>query len=348
MPTFYSIITPVYNAAAYLPACLDSLLAQTYPHFELLLIDDGSTDESTALCDAYQARDGRIRVIHKENEGPTRSRYVGLQQAQHDYVCFVDSDDHVLPSWLETIHTALAENHFPDMLLFGLTRFDDQTTRPIPPQLPAGFYDKERLQREVYPYMLYDERKPFYSKMVDGFMCARAVRRSLCLTHYIQDMRITMFEDTSMMFQCLYGADSLAVIHDCPYYYRTNPQSIVGRYHPEYVENLQRCNRYMKENLGQMAPELMPAINAYIAMRAIDAIAQEFLHDRPFGSIVSHIGKEMSRTGLARDIDTRGLPAHIRLFIGLLKHRFYALAVWLTKLRMPSQRHTKTGKELLG
>jgi hypothetical protein len=56
----------------------------------------------------------------------------------------------------------------------------------------------------------------------------------------------------------------------------------------------------------------------------------------------------MSRTGLARDIDTRGLPAHIRLFIGLLKHRFYALAVWLTKLRMPSQRHTKTGKELLG
>jgi hypothetical protein len=97
-----------------------------------------------------------------------------------------------------------------------------------------------------------------------------------------------------------------------------------------------------------MAPELMPAINAYIAMRTIDAIAQEFLHHRPFGSIVSHIGKEMSRTGLARDVDTRGLSTHIRLFIGLLKHRFYLLAVWLTKLRMPSGHPKKTGKERLG
>jgi hypothetical protein len=63
---------------------------------------------------------------------------------------------------------------------------------------------------------------------------------------------------------------------------------------------------------------------------------------------VSHIGTEMTHTGLARDIDTRGLPAHIRLFIGLLKHRFYPLAVWLTKLRMPSESHKKNGKERLG
>jgi glycosyltransferase involved in cell wall biosynthesis len=331
---YYSIIVPVYRVEAYLRQCVDSILAQTYPYFELILVDDGSPDGCPAICDEYQAKDHRVRALHKQNEGLALARHSGMQVANYEYVCFVDSDDYVPTNWLQTIHSNLEKNQFPDMLLFGLTRFYGDETKPVPPDLAPGYYDKQRLETEVYPFMLYDARQPFYSKKIAAYMWAKVMRREFCLRHYMLDRRITMYEDVAMIFECIYCLDSLVVISDCPYFYRTNPESILGRYHPEYVENLQYLNEYLKEHLGAMAPKLITSINAYISMRAIDAIAQEFLHDRPFGKIVAHMRQEMDRTGLARQIDTHGLPLHIRLFIGLLQHRLYAAAVFITKLRM--------------
>jgi glycosyltransferase involved in cell wall biosynthesis len=331
---YYSVIVPVYRVEAYLRQCLDSILAQTYPYFELILVDDGSPDSCPAICDEYRARDSRVRVLHKQNQGVVVARYAGIQAAHHEYVCFVDSDDYVAADWLQLIHSGLEENRFPDMLLYGMTRFDHAQTTGIAPELAPGYYDKLRLQAEVYPTMLYDARHPFYYKTVLGHLWSKVMRRTLCLKHYIQDWRISMYEDVAMVYECIFCADSLVILPDCPYYYRLTADSSLGRYHPEYVENLQRVSRYLKAHLGAMAPELMGSINAYVAMRIIDAMAQELLHGRPFGKIVAHMRREMNRTGLARELDTHGLPLHIRLFMGLLKCRLYAAAVFITKLRM--------------
>lgn len=92
-----SIIVPVYNAAAYLPGCLDSILAQTYENLEIILVDDGSRDASGAICDAYGEKNPRIRVIHKTNGGASSARNAGLDAATGRFISFVDSDD-LLPS----------------------------------------------------------------------------------------------------------------------------------------------------------------------------------------------------------------------------------------------------------
>ena len=86
-----SVIVPVYNIIPYLPRCVESLRTQTYENLEILLIDDGSTDETPALCDRLAAEDERIRVFHKKNGGPSSARNFGLQQAGGEYVGFVDS-----------------------------------------------------------------------------------------------------------------------------------------------------------------------------------------------------------------------------------------------------------------
>ncbi|MBR6040479.1 MAG: glycosyltransferase family 2 protein [Clostridia bacterium] len=88
-----SVIVPVYNVEAYLAQCLDSVLAQTYHDLEILLIDDGSTDRSGSICDAYQAKDERIRVFHTDNHGLSAARNVGLDHASGDYILLLDSDD---------------------------------------------------------------------------------------------------------------------------------------------------------------------------------------------------------------------------------------------------------------
>lgn len=98
-----SVIVPVYKAEEYLHRCVDSILAQTFQDFEVLLIDDGSPDRSGEICDEYARKDRRVRVFHKENGGVSSARNMGLDHARGEYICFVDSDDWVELSYLDTI-----------------------------------------------------------------------------------------------------------------------------------------------------------------------------------------------------------------------------------------------------
>lgn len=98
-----SCIIPVYNTEKYLPRCIESVLAQTFVDWEMLLIDDGSTDASGSICDEYAAKDERIRVFHKENGGISSARNVGLNYAQGEWIFFVDSDDSLPKTSLESL-----------------------------------------------------------------------------------------------------------------------------------------------------------------------------------------------------------------------------------------------------
>lgn len=106
-----SVIIPVYNSEEFLSVCIESLLEQTYHHFELLLVDDGSNDRSGYICDEYKKKDARIRVFHKKNEGVSSARNVGLRHCQGEYVTFVDSDDYVKKYYLEQLYHNLYNYH---------------------------------------------------------------------------------------------------------------------------------------------------------------------------------------------------------------------------------------------
>ena len=97
-----SVIIPVYNTEKYLHRCINSILTQTYTDFELLLIDDGSTDSSGTICDEYAAKDARVRVFHKENGGVSSARNLGLDNAQGEWITFVDSDDYIEENFLKS------------------------------------------------------------------------------------------------------------------------------------------------------------------------------------------------------------------------------------------------------
>lgn len=106
-----SVIVPVYNTGGYLVRCLDSLLVQTYPNLEIVLVDDASTDQSGQICERYAARDERLKVYRlPENRGPSAARNEGVRKAEGRYISFVDADDHVEPDLLEKLYDALSEN----------------------------------------------------------------------------------------------------------------------------------------------------------------------------------------------------------------------------------------------
>lgn len=117
-----SVIIPVYQAKQYIKQCLDSVINQTYDSYEIIVIDDGSTDGSGKICDEYAAHDSRIHVFHQKNQGVTAARRNGLQHAIGKYIFWVDADDYVEKDWLEIVFSHIGK-HYSDILLWNSVTF---------------------------------------------------------------------------------------------------------------------------------------------------------------------------------------------------------------------------------
>ena len=143
-----SVIVPVYQAEALLPQCVESVLAQTFSDWELLLIDDGSRDGSPTLCDGYAARDPRIRVFHKPNGGVSTARNLGLEQATGPYIAFLDADDAFEPAALETLWY-LREKAGADSAgcaHYNVTPDGERRTEML---LPTGIYEETGIREKI-------------------------------------------------------------------------------------------------------------------------------------------------------------------------------------------------------
>ena len=118
-----SIIVPVYKAELFLPRCIDSILTQTFTDFELLLIDDGSPDNSGSICDEYALKDKRIRVFHKENGGVSSARNLGLDNAKGEWITFIDADDWISNTFIEHLYKPILSNNNIEFVQAGCTNY---------------------------------------------------------------------------------------------------------------------------------------------------------------------------------------------------------------------------------
>ena len=162
-----SVIVPVYQAEALLPQCVESVLAQTFSDWELLLIDDGSRDGSPTLCDGYAARDPRIRVFHKPNGGVSTARNLGLEQAAGPYIAFLDADDTFEPAALETLWY-LREKAGADSAgcaHYNVTPDGERRTELL---LPAGIYEETGIREKTLWPLAGDRLQPRCSTASSG------------------------------------------------------------------------------------------------------------------------------------------------------------------------------------
>ena len=125
-----SVIVPIYNMESYIQQCLDSLIAQTYQDFELIIVDDGSTDQSGEICERYQSKFQNVNIIHKKNEGLIIARIEGLRKAKGKYIAFVDADDWIDADFLELLVTKIEENQ-ADMVAMGYVKEEKTRTEKV-------------------------------------------------------------------------------------------------------------------------------------------------------------------------------------------------------------------------
>lgn len=157
-----SIIVPVYNSAAYLPRCLESLRGQTLRDIEVILVDDGSEDNSADLCAQVASEDKRFHLLRQENAGPTAARKFGLHHATSDYVTFADSDDWMEPAWCMHLYQAAIEAD-ADLSICGHFREQDGKASPQHSSLLPGTYDRNAIEQKILPCLFHDDFEDAWS-----------------------------------------------------------------------------------------------------------------------------------------------------------------------------------------
>ncbi len=222
-----SLIVTVYNVGRYLGRCVSSIISQTYGDFELILVDDGSTDGSSELCDAYAGQDNRVVVIHKENGGLVSARKAGVAVAQGEYVGFIDGDDWIEPGMYMHLMEA-AVGCRADMVLGGCIEDVNGQTSCKLNRFHTGVYDKERLRREIYPYMLC--AGDFCGTGVQPYICNKLIRREIAYVSIMAvDSRIRVGEDVAAVISMLLRADRVVITADCDYHYCMRTASMMWR-----------------------------------------------------------------------------------------------------------------------
>lgn len=210
-----SVIVSAYNTEQYIHRCLDSILAQTFQNYEVILIDDGSTDSSGEICDEYALKDIRIKVFHQENQGLAKARNFALDwifdNSDSKYISFVDSDDWIHPSYLEK-------------LLFAITTFDAPIGQCsyIKTDAEIPFFDN--IDAENNLYLVSPEEQ--YSKWFSAYFCGK-----LFIKECFSDLRFPagkLFEDVLIWHKLLFSIDKLVIIDENLYYYYQRQDNITN------------------------------------------------------------------------------------------------------------------------
>ena len=215
-----SIIVPVYNAENTIPRCIESILNQEYSDFELLLVNDGSTDGSGAVCDAYAARDARVRVIHKENTGVSDTRNTALDQARGAYLQFLDSDDWITPDATSSLVRA-AESAQCDLVVSDFYRVVGERVSQ-----KGDIDDDGVMTREEYAAYMMENPADFYY----GVLWNKLYRRSIVEAHHLRmDPEISWCEDFMFNLEYIRYAETFRALQVPIYYYVKTKGSLANQ-----------------------------------------------------------------------------------------------------------------------
>ena len=224
-----SIIVPVYNAEKYLCECIDSILFQTHKNFELILVDDGSPDNSGEICDEYATRDERIKVIHKENGGVSSARNLGIEVSNGEYITFIDSDDFVDEKYLELMHNRILETN-SDMCFCHFDRFDETSfveyKEKIPDKMDVNFSDPDFVEFACRFFKLKNN--------VFGSSCRVLYKRS-CIENVRFNPKIKISEDLVFVLNAMFNSNAFSSISNVFYHYRTNFNSAGKSYKKNFL-----------------------------------------------------------------------------------------------------------------
>lgn len=222
-----SVIITAYNCERYIQRCIQSVVNQTYNNYEIIIVDDGSIDETGNICDEYAELYKNIKVVHKQNGGTVSARKEGIIESCGAMVCFIDGDDWIDNTYFERAMKLYQRNLDIEIISFGLI-FEyveaPQKNHQLEDAASGGFYDKIRVYKDILPYYIYDYRKN--QSAITTSVCCKFVKKELAKEAIeMLDKRITYGEDGAFVLALLLKTKSLYVCKEAGYHYEQHQNS---------------------------------------------------------------------------------------------------------------------------
>lgn len=298
----FSIIVPVYNVEQYLKECIDSILNQTVTNFEIILVDDGSTDSSGEICDQYALNHGNIKVIHKKNGGLSSAWVEGLNFVEGEYICSIDSDDYVECDLLESLQKKI-ELYSCDILVYGYKSFGAvETVNEI--RADSGFYDRKKIESDILPSLInvgnLGKRSCIYLSRIN-----KVIKKELFIKnkkYYRSD--ISYGEDNMWTIPNVLTASSMYVFSDYyPYCYRNNPGSITHSYNTNLWHKFQILDKqilFITNSLG--FSQMEKQVKRDIVFHAVMTINNEMLSNEPKKTVIQNISRVIKEQDVVKGL----------------------------------------------
>ena len=315
-----SIVVPIYNGERTLEKCIDSILAQTYTDFELILVDDGSTDRTLEICREYERSDSRIKVLHQNNSGVVAARKNGVSMASSLYIGFVDSDDFIEPDMYSTLMgEALAGR--ADVATCGMQVDFGHRTLPVYHRFTEGYYGKDDIQSSIIPDMLIGSRfgefgliPALWLKVFRADIIREAMLR-------VPD-DITVGEDVAITAYAATMADSLSIIDAVPYHYVQTDSSAVRSFNPNRIEAINALYNCLLQIDSVAYRKQIPLYISFMVFCAIaECIQRSGYTEREVRKYVRSILQNDVAIRTLSKVDTSRLRFKDKAKISLMKHR---------------------------
>ncbi len=336
-----SIIVPVYNVEKYLRRCVNSLINQTLDNIEIILVDDGSPDSCGEICDELSRKDGRIKVIHKKNQGLGFARNSGIEKATGDFAAFVDSDDYVDPNMFEGLYKQAVSSNSQAVISGGfINKYNNGATVVNRETDEIKFFNSNELNRKLILEMtgsLPSCKKDYVYEM----SACKGIYKLKTLNDYnirFHCEKEFISEDLVFHFDLFRHTDNVVIIPDIYYYYCENDISLTKAYNSKRFEQNIKLYNYMLSQFKSFGfpGESKLYLDRFLLARARVAISQIEKHYKFYGRQAK---KEIKKITLYEELNQillsypiNKLPIKQRIFVKLLKHNFIFFAYFLTKL----------------
>lgn len=328
-----TIVVPVYNTEKYLDECIKSIVNQTYENIEVILIDDGSKDNSPKICDKWAQKDSRIQVIHKMNEGAGIARNTGISNASGEYICFFDSDDYIEPYTIEKSLNALLENN-ADIVLFGFCDItaNGKTKRVHIPNPQKYIYEGKEVVNELVPDLIADKRSNKNSRNLilspwSSLTSMKPIKKSNW--HYVSERDI-ISEDVYSLMELYNSINKVVILPQAFYYYRENENSLThtyldGRFQKIknfYLSSISLCNklRYNDESVKRLD---------YVFINLTIAALKSIIKSNKDKALFSMIITDPILIKIANNIDISEESNSKKIFLLLIKKKKYNLVYYM-------------------
>ena len=245
----FSVIVPIYNVEKYLPQCIDSILNQDYSDFELILVNDGSPDNSLSICNQYAKEDNRVKVINKPNKGSTSSRKAGARIAKGDYVICVDGDDYVEQGYFSCVARSLDEFN-PDILTLSHFSLEDGKKILHKNIVVQGLLQDKEYEnvRSKFIYDYTDKNISNPGRITYSLWCKVVRREIYTKAQGLVDDKIVIGEDMLCSLYCFKFAKSMVCLDDSFYVYRILNNSMMHSYNVKKFDHFENTVRALVDS----------------------------------------------------------------------------------------------------